>query len=68
MIKTALLIFGILASVHASSVMAHSGHGVTAPASALHYLTELLHVLPVFASMAVIVAVAGLLRRRSRRG
>ncbi|KPK28916.1 MAG: hypothetical protein AMJ66_10445 [Betaproteobacteria bacterium SG8_40] len=63
--KPATLFFGLIASGLASSVMAHGGHGVTAPASLTHYLIEPLHLLPAFAPLAVIAVTIWLLRRKA---
>jgi hypothetical protein len=59
-------IIALIASGFAPGVMAHSGHGVTAPTGIAHYLVEPLHLLPVFAPLAVIAATVWLLRRWAR--
>ena len=63
--KTALIAATAIASGLASSVFAHSGHGVTQPTGILHYLIEPLHVLPAFAPLAVIAATVWFLRRKA---
>lgn len=63
--KLATFFFGVIATVLTSGVMAHSGHGVTAPASVAHYLLEPLHMLPAFAPLAAVAATIWLLRRKA---
>ncbi len=63
--KSAILFFSVLASGVTSGAMAHGGHGVTAPASILHYLLEPLHILPAFAPLAAVAVTVWLLRRRA---
>jgi hypothetical protein len=62
--KAATLLFSVIASGLASEVMAHGGHGVTAPSSIAHYLLEPLHMLPAFAPLAVVAVTIWLLRRQ----
>ena len=64
--RSATACLGVLATCFGSSVFAHGGHGVSAPASFAHYLIEPMHVLPVFAPLALIGATVWLLRARSR--
>jgi hypothetical protein len=63
--KSATLFISVIASGLASDVMAHAGHGVTAPASIAHYLLEPLHMLPAFAPLAVVGVTIWLLRRKA---
>jgi len=63
--RSAIVFSSVIASGLTSSALAHSGHGVSAPASFAHYLIEPLHVLPMFAPLFVIGAVIWLLRRKA---
>jgi cytochrome c oxidase assembly factor CtaG len=63
--KSAAFCFGLIASGFGLDVLAHGGHGVSAPASYAHYLIEPLHVLSVFAPLAVVGAAVWLLRRKA---
>jgi len=63
--KSATVLVSAIASGYASSVLAHGGHGVTAPGSITHYLIEPLHLLPAFAPLAAIAVTIWLLRRKA---
>jgi len=63
--KFATLFFSVMASGLTSGVMAHGGHGVTAPAGIAHYLLEPLHMLPAFAPLAAVAVTIWLLRRKA---
>jgi hypothetical protein len=63
--KPATYCFGVIASGFGLDVLAHSGHGVSAPASFAHYLIEPLHVLSVFAPLVMVGAAVWLLRRKA---
>lgn len=62
--KSASFIVAVMASGLVTTVLAHSGHGVTAPTGLAHYLVEPLHLLQAFAPLAMIAATVWLLRRK----
>ena len=63
--RSAIVFSSVIASGLTSSALAHSGHGVSAPASIAHYLIEPLHMLPAFAPLAAIAVAVWLLRRKA---
>ncbi len=50
-----------------SAVLAHPGHGTTAPETVSHYVAEPVHVAPLLAIVVIIVAGISLLVARLRR-
>jgi hypothetical protein len=56
-------LFAAVSTLAASTVLAHSGHGVTLASSVTHYLIEPLHTVQVFAPLAFVAVTVWLLRR-----
>lgn len=65
--KVAISLFVAISSVFGATAFAHGGHGVTPPASLMHYLIEPLHVLPELAPLGLVAIAAWLLRRKRIR-
>ncbi len=65
--KVAISLFAAVSSVFALTVLAHSGHGNTAPSSLAHYLIEPLHTAQALAPLALVAISVWLLRRKRSR-
>ena len=57
--------FAALMAGCATDLLAHAGHGATAPLTLAHYLVEPLHVMTAFAPLALLAATVWVLRRRA---
>ena len=66
--KSAALFVAAITAGFASGVLAHGGHGITAPSGIAHYLIEPLHLMQAFAPLAAIAITVWLLRHKTRKG
>jgi len=64
--KLATSTTAVLTTGFASVALAHGGHGVTAPAGIIHYLTEPLHVISTVGTLAVLAVAIRLIRRKTQ--
>ena len=55
----------LIAGGFAPDLLAHGGHGVTAPSGIAHYLVEPLHLLSAFLPLTLIAATVAALRHRN---
>ena len=62
--KSAAFFVTVMTSGFVSSVLAHTGHRMTAPTGIAHYLVEPMHLIQAFTPLAVVAATVWLLRRK----